>query len=1372
MCDMASSAEQAQQEGDPSSNVLDRWPEDPIPPPGKRKRRCYYYYFYYYPWTFVKNQVRNWTFSYMGEVLRRGAQQTKAGGAHLSQDDLYVVPQSMKSPVLTATFQKYYDKYGSEKSKMTDRKRLLKTLWKVASPTYVPAGICELVVVLCGTGMPLLVRELLRVLEDNPNENVTNEGMPYAISLFCVSILNGLCNNRHRHLAMKTGVALRAAIVNMIYTHVLQLSPEGKGNLTSGEVTNLVAVDTQKIFEVAQDGHLIWALPFNIVLVTIFLYRTLGYPTLIGIAVLVAFVPIIERVTASMLKARSKRVHFTDQRIEIISNMLQGIKVTKLNNYERNYEDRVTETRNKELVYLRTEMVIWATTLCITVVSPVLATAVTFITYVYIDENDYLTASDTFAVLLLFSALRFPINFAGRLIGKAAQAQSAVLRITAFLARPLRKEKQEKDNDDDKKSALPSEASTPLVVSRASFRVGSSRFDIGNLAEGPVPDEDEKGDTGFTVTDFDFRVEKGEVLAVCGPVGSGKSTLLNGILDEAEALGESSVLKQGKLSYVPQTPFVLNQTVRDNILFGLPFDKERYERVLDACCLRPDLEQLGTSGDMTEIGERGVTLSGGQKQRVSLARGAYAKSSIVVLDDPFSALDSGTGKVVFERLLSAENGLLRESAVILVTHAAHFISNRAIDQILVVVDGANRFLGSWDDLATFEATDANTKRAVDYIKSTVREDTENESSGEEIEELIDSRGEGDSAEKKTGRLIQVEQREHGLSSMKTWLLWFQRAGGMIFFTLQVVFMALDRLVYVAIEYFLARWTSATVEPITVLGIEFPAQSDGFSAQTKYVIAYCVLMVGMAIAVVLRSEWAVAGGARASRNVFQNMLSAVLKAPMSYFETIPMGRILNRFTYDTDVNDVTLTQAMTMFLISWSWYFAGIGIQISILPWSAAAIIPVSVMYWVLVLHYRQSGPDLQRLDAISRSPMQSMVTECLEGSTSIRVYHQDKNFVNRFRKVMDSNSSALLNFVSAQRWLGVRMELLGSVVVLVSSVLVVCLNDVLRLEAGLVGLLIMWSSHFTITLNFLVDNFAETEAAITAIERVDAMADLPTEKAMETAKEIELDENWPRTGKIDFQSVSLRYREGLPLALNGLSFQIPAGKSCGVVGRTGAGKSSITVALFRLVEIESGRILLDGVDLSTLGLSDVRGRGMSIIPQDPFLAGATLRDSLDPFGDYSDDKIVDALKAVRMGGSNEDDMKLLSTPLEEGGGNYSVGERQLLNLARAFLTQPKLLVLDEATASIDGETDAFIQDMLRTRFPDTTLITIAHRLNTIMDYDYVLVMDAGRAVEFGSPAELLDISDGVFSELVGATGKESSSYLRQMASGKLSSTDE
>lgn len=386
----------------------------------------------------------------------------------------------------------------------------------------------------------------------------------------------------------------------------------------------------------------------------------------------------------------------------------------------------------------------------------------------------------------------------------------------------------------------------------------------------------------------------------------------------------------------------------------------------------------------------------------------------------------------------------------------------------------------------------------------------------------------------------------------------------------------------------------------------------------------------------------------------------------------------------------------------------------------------------------------------------------MEGASSIRVFQRENTFIKRFRSAADDSSSALFNFVTAQRWLGVRIEILGSIVVLVSTLLVVSLNDRFRLAPGIVALLIMWSANFTITLGFFMDFFSEAEAAITGIERVDAMSRLPTEKDVETDKSVALPSSWPVTGLVEFDNVCLRYRPGLPLALNNLTFSIPAGKSCGVVGRTGAGKSSLTVALFRLVEIESGTIRLDGQDLGKLGLADVRGRanGLSIIPQDPFLAGSNLREVIDPFGYSTETEVLDALKSVRIA-KPEDSVAVLNQTVEEGGSNYSVGERQLLNLARALLSKPKVLVLDEATASVDGETDAFIQKMLRTKFKDTTLLTIAHRLHTIMDYDYILVMADGKAEEFDTPANLLD-KGGMFKELVDATGPEGSKALQAM----------
>lgn len=1301
---------------------------------------------------------KRWMYTYMGPLLSKGARQSKTDHvSHLSPEDLYPIPESMRSTELSKRFWSLYERHRGSK------RQLVLTLWQMVSSIFVPAGFCQLVTVFMQIAMPLLVRQLLTVLSNNPGQNVVRQGMPYAVGIFLTVFVNGLATHRHRHLAMKSGVLMRAAVVEILYEQVLRLTPKGRTGLTSGQVANLVAVDTQKLFEVTQEGHLIWSLPLSISLVTVCLVLIMGPCTLVGIAVLIAFVPVVERITSRMLKIRHARVSWTDKRVAILNGMLQGIKVTKLNNYEANYEKRVSEARAKEVFYLRRELAVWASTLFIMVLSPVLATASTFAVYVLVSEDNILTAATSFSVLLLFAALRFPINYAGRLVGKLAQALSAVNRVNEFLRRETRADLILHGNNNVQSSgsskidltATDEPEAPALKLEQASFMVTSQ----SNASLVDLEADSSKESSTFTVSGFDFTVCKGEVLAVCGPVGGGKSSLINGIIDEIpKASSSTKVTQRGSIAYVPQTPFILNATIRANILFGRPFDPELYDRVLDACCLRPDLEQLGASADQTEIGERGVTLSGGQKQRVSLARAAYSCPDLVLLDDPLSALDAGTAKEVFSRLIKSPSAFFRSTAVVLVTHAAHFLNR--VDSILVVVDGRSKFLGTWDELAVLEPQDDKTQGAINFIRNSVQEEN---SSYEEIETKENNPMPGNVMEKsRTKTLMTVEEREHGLSSMRTWLLWFNHAGGMSYMGVMVFLMVVDRFAYVATEYWLARWTGGADSPIVVFGITFAPQTDGRSAQYQYLLVYFLILLVSMVFTVLRSEWSVTGGTRASQKVFGSMLSSVLAAPLSYFETTPLGRILNRFTYDIEVMDITLTQNMGIFLISTGWYFTGIFVMISILPYTALAIFPVTLLYAMLLLHYRRTGPDLQRLDAVARSPVQAMVAEGLDGASSIRVFRKEHTFIDKFRAAVDLNSSALLNFVTAQRWLGVRIELLGSIVVLISTALVVSLNERLKLQPGIVGLLIIWSANFTITLGFLIDTFGEAEAAITAIERVDAMANLPKERPMNTESDGAIPSPWPSEGALEFRDVCLRYREGLPLALDHLSFRIPPGKSVGVVGRTGAGKSSLTIALFRLTEIESGNILLDGVELGQLGLSEVRGRknGMAIIPQDPFLVGSTLRECLDPFGENTDENIIEALTAVRLADPSQG-VGVLENRVQEGGVNYSVGERQLLNLARALLSKPSLLVLDEATASIDGETDSFIQRMLRTRFSDTTLITVAHRLNTIMDNDYILVMGAGRAVEFGPPAELLS-NGGAFAELVDSTGPDSARALRSM----------
>merc|ERR1740139_252097 len=456
--------------------------------------------------------------------------------------------------------------------------------------------------------------------------------------------------------------------------------------------------------------------------------------------------------------------------------------------------------------------------------------------------------------------------------------------------------------------------------------------------------------------------------------------------------------------------------------------------------------------------------------------------------------------------------------------------------------------------------------------------------------------------------------------------------------------------------------------------------------------------------------------------------------------------------------------MTILLISIGWFTTGVVIQIALLPWNTFILTAIMFLYWRLLLYFRKSAVDLQRLDAVSRSPVQANLAEGIDGSSTIKVFGKISYFEKQFKEVLDRNTSAMMNFMATQRWLGVRFQVLGSFAILFAGSFVVSYNDKLKLETGLIAILIIWTSNFTITLGFFSQAIAETEAYLTSVERARDMAELPQENALETVESVKLSAAWPSSGHLSFQNVCLRYRPGLPLALKGLTFTAKPGQRIGICGRTGAGKSTISVALFRLSELAGGKIILDGEDLSKLGLSDVRGRknGMCIIPQDPVLFSGSLRECLDPWKYSSDDEVFDALAAVNVGDVDRRGMQVLEDFVDEGGRNFSVGERQLLCLARAILLKPKLLVLDEATASVDTETDAFIQKMIRTRFRGTTLLTIAHRLHTIMDFDKVLVMDNGKVAEFSSPRELLENENGLFSALVDSTGKESALALRDM----------
>eukprot|EP00986_Skeletonema_menzelii_P000250 scaffold67_cov155-Skeletonema_menzelii.AAC.24 len=1337
----------------------------------------------------------------------------------LTHADLYATPICMRAAALQPKFNSIYNAKEaasseapaakSKRKRKNPNKLLTSTLWTIASPTFIPAGFCQLLTVVAQVSIPLFVWRLLRILEENPAQSVFVDAIPYVISIFIMDVLNAYGTHRQKYLALRSGVTLRVSLLSAIYERVLQLTPEGRAGLTTGSIANLFAIDVQKLFEVTAEGHLLWSAPLSMVLVAIALCVVVGPSMAVGIASLILFAPVIQRITNKMMEIRKQRVKVTDKRVEIVNAMLQGIKVTKLNNYESRYIERMKEIRREELMLLRKELYVWSTVMAVQFISPVLASAGAFTAYVLL--GNLLTTADAFTALLLFNALRFPINYASRLVGKVAQARESARRIAIFMRREIRSiddsdreigstsnkcngdsgkklpshilavdrdedctngvgnidcetSSTSEERDSSRGDSISHDKDPLLVVKDGVFRIGATSSFVSSEGDEQTCGLGSNG--SYTIRGVNVSVRPGEILAIVGPVGSGKSTIINAIIGEVSVSPSTSMVRRGKVAYASQVAFILNSTVRENILFGSTFDAARYNQVLDACCLREDIAQL-SHGDLTEIGERGVTLSGGQKQRVSLARVVYSNPDIALFDDPLSALDAGTARMVFERLFEQSgNKLLANTATVLVTHASHFLNR--VSEIMVVVDGSIPFCGHWDKLMEVVEENPKAKLAIDSIRTAVQEDGNEQESTSGLDHSVLKNTKVDEFKKMMMNdnaadvLMTTETREHGLTQIWAWLLWFQQGGGTSF-TVGILFLfVFEKLFYFGTEWWIAFWTHGCNQPMQALGISFPPQSDGVPGQYGYLLVYGILLVLAFICAFARTLWIVTGGIRCSKNLYEEMTAYVLHAPMSFFETTPMGRLLNRFTYDAEILDVTLVWSMSMLLIALSWFLTALVVMLVILPWMILVMLPVSFCYWSIQIHYRKSGADLHRLDALSRSPLQAMLSEGIEGAATIRTFHKEDTFISRFRVFADKNTSAQMNFLSAQRWLGIRIELLGAVIVFIASIIVIGFNGTLGLQAGLIALLIRWSSGLTVSLSFLVDNVAEAEGAVTAIERISRMTDTPQEPDFDKKGDTVVDPSWPTKGELEFHDVKMRYRPRLPLALNGLSFRVEAGQHCGVVGRTGAGKSTLATALFRLVEIESGRISVDNVNLSKLGLSDIRGRpnGIAIIPQDPFLFAGTLRECLDPFGNSSDEKLLDALASVRMLSSGRG-IEYLDSRVEEGGANYSVGERSLLVLARAILAKPKLLLMDEATANIDGETDSFIQKMLRTRFRSTTLLTIAHRLDTIMDYDKILVMADGKLAEFGSPVELIE-ENGLFRELVDATGEGAASLI-QMA---------
>ncbi|KAG5262648.1 hypothetical protein AALO_G00277310 [Alosa alosa] len=1219
------------------------------------------------------------------------------------------------------------------KQKVSHQPSFLRSLLRAFGPYFLMGSAYKLLQDLITFVNPQLLSLLISFIK---NKDVPSWwGFALAFLMFGCAILQTLILHQHFQYCFVTGMHLRSAIIGAIYRKSLVITNEAKRSSTVGEVVNLMSVDAQRFMDLTTFLNMLWSAPLQIVLALFFLWQNLGPSVLAGVAVMILLIPLNAAIAMKTRAYQVEQMQYKDARIKLMNEILNGIKVLKLYAWEKSFQEKVLEIRRKELSVLRKTAYLSAVSIMAWTSAPFMVALTSFAVYVTVDENNVLDAQKAFVSLALFNILRFPLNMLPQVISSIVQASVSLKRIQDFLSH------DELDPEAVDRKHTGSEFAVAVINGSYSW-----------AKQDPT-----------TLHNINVMVPQGTLLAVVGHVGCGKSSLVSALLGEMEKL-EGQITVKGSVAYVPQQAWIQNATLRDNILFGQPYVEQKYRCVLEACALVTDLEVL-PGGDQTEIGEKGINLSGGQRQRVSLARALYSDADVYLLDDPLSAVDAHVAKHIFDHVIGPE-GALQGKTRILVTHGISFLPQ--VDNILVMVDGRVSEMGSFQDLLkqngafaeflrnysmediiedemTMEMIEEEDESFPDDALSNHTDMVDNEpvvnearrqfmrqisimsSDGENpksksirkrrCSELKHAEPTAEKTEPKVDKLIQAETAETGKVKMKVYLEYVKAVGPLL--SLFICFLyGCQSASAIGANIWLTQWTN-------------DAKFNKTETDTNMRVGvYAVLGMTQGLLIIGTSLLCRAYSMlKASRDTHQHMLQGVLRAPQAFFERTPTGRLLNRFSKDVDTIDTLIPDNIDIWMRTF-WYTLDVLLICSALtPLIFIVIVPLMLFYWWVQRFYVATSRQLKRLESVSRSPIYSHFSETITGTSVIRAYGRSTAFVLLSDSKVDENQKSYYPGIVANRWLGVRIEFIGNCIVLFAALFAVLGKD--HLTDSLVGLSVSYALQVTMSLNWMVRMTSDLESNIVAVER--APWEIEDKKPPS---------NWPPQGNVEFRDYSVRYREGLDLVLKNLSLQVKGGEKIGIVGRTGAGKSSMTLCLFRLLEAASGDITIDDVKIAEIGLHDLRSK-LTIIPQEPVLFSGTLRMNLDPFEKYSDDDLWKSLELSHLKKFVSNQSSKLDLECSEGGENLSVGQRQLVCLARALLRKTRILILDEATAAIDLETDDLIQSTIRTQFEDCTVFTIAHRLNTIMDYNRVLVLDKGQIAEFDTPTNLIS-QRGIF----------------------------
>ncbi|KAF9179056.1 Canalicular multispecific organic anion transporter 2 [Haplosporangium sp. Z 767] len=1278
---------------------------------------------------------------------------------------------------------------------------LMLLILKSFGSQWIPVMIYRILASVLTFVAPVLLSQLLHFTESYSTDQPlpVNLGIVLSFGMFFSTIASAVLEGQYNILTMTMGIEARTALISMIYRKALKLSPAARQTQTPGEISNHMSVDAEQWSNGLLFLPLWFSTLFEIAIALWLLYRQLGWAAMAGLGTIIAVSPLQGWIAAFFSRAKDEKLAAMDSRIRLMNEVLAGMKIVKLYGWESSFRAKIAVYRERELAILRKIGVAFSFMTIMFSSMTLLMALVCFSIYATVGQGE-INPQTIFVSITLFGLLNRPIGMLSFITSETIGLVVATRRIQKYLL-----DEELDESQIERIMTLPKDKSQPVmeirnctfawdkegpefeteeqikVRKKKDARLQKQAEKEAKEARLPIPVKADPIERNYeaTLKDISLSVQQGDLIGIVGRVGQGKTSLFNAMIGDMYKR-QGSVKIYGLIAYAPQQPWIINATLKDNILFGRPYDQEKYDRIVYATGLIPDIDVL-PAGDMTEIGERGINLSGGQKQRVSLARAAYQDADIYLLDDPLSAVDAHVDQHLWQNLIGP-SGLLKDKTRLLVTHGIHHLNE--MDQIMVIKDGEISEMGRYHDLLDagkafyqliqdYSIKESRTAKGTDSFNEDdtvidgkvgipVQSASNNESQVDDVEEKVNENGD----------LVEEEAMQVGSIHWHVYKTYAKAASIRNVIQIMLLFMVIQSC-HIGTNIWLQQWVEVV--------------NDSTHSVGYYMGIYAVLVIICMLLIVWTSYTTmVSAGVRASKRLHNNLLNNVLRLPMSFFDTTPVGRLLNRFSSDCFTIDELIPWGFHDMIFCFASVFGSIIVIAVTTPIFLVIVPPIMVVYYFLQSYYIAASRAFKRIESVTKSPMYQHFSETLSGLSTIRGMQCSERFIEDNACKSDQASNAHFVWAVGSRWLNARLEALGSIIVLAASLFAVLGRN--TIQPSMVGLSLSYALNITQDITWMVKCMCDTQFQMVAVERVEEYTKKNREAPNTT--EAQLPEAWPAQGHIEFKNYSTRYRQGMDLVLRNVSFEVQPGEKVGIVGRTGAGKSSLTLALFRIIEAanshwakashngqdmdadpmknseasvikelekvqveeDGGSIWIDGVDISKVGLEYLR-QHLAIIPQDPTLFVGNVRDNLDPFNEASDTELWEALERAHLKEYISSMPGGLSYEVTQNGENFSVGQRSLICLARALLRKTKILILDEATAAVDVETDELIQKTIRKEFKDRTILTIAHRIKTVMDSDKILVLEKGRIEEYEAPSELLKRKDSLFYRLAEQAGE-------------------